>query len=419
MIDGAVARARRADRRPARDAGAVVVVGDGTAPARGLPLRGALDAPRRASDAVVAPHDPSVILFTSGTTGPLEGRRPLPQRELQRSPRHVRADGVRRGRGALQHVPPLPRQRALHDRAAGDVCSTARACVLHDRFSASGFWDICRAEGVTAFNFMGALVLMLFKQPERDDDADNPVRVRLRGTGAGRGARALRAALRRRARSRSTDRPSSAPASRTAAAQRRIGSCGREAPHYFVEIHDEDDNPRAAGRRGRDRGAPARAAHHGRGVLRRARGEPGGVPEPLVPHGRPRPQDEDGWFYVRRPPQGRDPPAWREHLVVGGRAGRERPRGGGGVGGRRRPVRAHRGGGDGRRRAARRGTSSRPRSCSTSARTGSRTSPCRATSASSTELPKNHAQRIQKPVLREQGVEDAWDREDVGYVVRR
>jgi crotonobetaine/carnitine-CoA ligase len=35
------------------------------------------------------------------------------------------------------------------------------------------------------------------------------------------------------------------------------------------------------------------------------------------------------------------------------------------------------------------------------------------------ELPKNHAQRIQKPVLREQGVEDAWDREAVGYVVRR
>lgn len=35
------------------------------------------------------------------------------------------------------------------------------------------------------------------------------------------------------------------------------------------------------------------------------------------------------------------------------------------------------------------------------------------------ELPKNHAQRIQKPELREQGVEGAWDRESVGYVVRR
>ena len=29
------------------------------------------------------------------------------------------------------------------------------------------FWDICRDEGVTAFNFMGALLMMLHKQPER------------------------------------------------------------------------------------------------------------------------------------------------------------------------------------------------------------------------------------------------------------
>ena len=30
---------------------------------------------------------------------------------------------------------------------------------------------------MTAFNYQGALLLMLFKQPPRDDDADNPVRV--------------------------------------------------------------------------------------------------------------------------------------------------------------------------------------------------------------------------------------------------
>ncbi len=36
------------------------------------------------------------------------------------------------------------------------------------------------------------------------------------------------------------------------------------------------------------------------------------------------------------------------------------------------------------------------------------------------ELPKNPQQRIQKFVLREQGVtEDTWDRESVGYVVAR
>ncbi len=30
---------------------------------------------------------------------------------------------------------------------------------------------------MTAFNYMGALLMMLFKQPERPDDADNPVRI--------------------------------------------------------------------------------------------------------------------------------------------------------------------------------------------------------------------------------------------------
>ena len=49
--------------------------------------------------------------------------------------------------------------------------------VMDERFSASRFWDICRDKGVTAFNYQGALLLMLFKQPERPDDADNPVRI--------------------------------------------------------------------------------------------------------------------------------------------------------------------------------------------------------------------------------------------------
>jgi crotonobetaine/carnitine-CoA ligase len=47
--------------------------------------------------------------------------------------------------------------------------------VLEDRFSASGFWDTCRAEGVTAFNYQGALLLMLYKQPPRPDDRRHPV----------------------------------------------------------------------------------------------------------------------------------------------------------------------------------------------------------------------------------------------------
>src|SRR3954454_14681337 len=54
--------------------------------------------------------------------------------------------------------------------------SGARA-VIHKKFSASRFWDICRREGVTAFNGMGEMLRILLKQPEGDVDAENPVRM--------------------------------------------------------------------------------------------------------------------------------------------------------------------------------------------------------------------------------------------------
>ena len=37
--------------------------------------------------------------------------------------------------------------------------------LLHRRFTASGFWDICRRQGITAFNYQGAMMSILHKQP--------------------------------------------------------------------------------------------------------------------------------------------------------------------------------------------------------------------------------------------------------------
>ena len=181
-------------------------------------------------------------------------------------------------------------------------------------------------EGVTAFNFMGALVLMLFKQPERDDDADNPVR-------RAYGAPAPVAVLERFERRfgvelvevyGSTELGACLENQPRRAADRLVRPSRRRTTRSRSTT--SDDNPVAARRRGRDRGAPARAARHGGGVLRDARGDAGGVPEPLVPHRRPRPHGRGRLVLLRRPPQGRDPPARREHLLVGGRAGRQRPR---------------------------------------------------------------------------------------------
>lgn len=48
--------------------------------------------------------------------------------------------------------------------------------VLLPRFSASDFIDAARRHGATEFNAIGAMLEILMRQPERDDDADNPLR---------------------------------------------------------------------------------------------------------------------------------------------------------------------------------------------------------------------------------------------------
>jgi crotonobetaine/carnitine-CoA ligase len=49
--------------------------------------------------------------------------------------------------------------------------------VLLPRFSASGFLDAARRHDATEFNAIGAMLEMLMRQPPREDDADNPLRL--------------------------------------------------------------------------------------------------------------------------------------------------------------------------------------------------------------------------------------------------
>ena len=62
----------------------------------------------------------------------------------------------------------------------GSVAARA-SLVLLPRFSASGFFDSARRHGATQFNAIGAMLEMLMRQPERPDDADNPVRLAYAG----------------------------------------------------------------------------------------------------------------------------------------------------------------------------------------------------------------------------------------------
>jgi crotonobetaine/carnitine-CoA ligase len=58
----------------------------------------------------------------------------------------------------------------------GSIAARA-SLVLLPGFSASGFLDAARRHGVTEFNSIGAMIEILMRQPPRDDDADNPVRL--------------------------------------------------------------------------------------------------------------------------------------------------------------------------------------------------------------------------------------------------
>ncbi|MGM0453484.1 MAG: AMP-binding protein [Thermodesulfobacteriota bacterium] len=49
--------------------------------------------------------------------------------------------------------------------------------VISSRFTKSRIWDICRQYGCTTFSLLGGMMMGIYSEPPRPDDADNPVRV--------------------------------------------------------------------------------------------------------------------------------------------------------------------------------------------------------------------------------------------------
>jgi crotonobetaine/carnitine-CoA ligase len=67
----------------------------------------------------------------------------------------------------------------------GSIAARA-GLVLLPRFSASRFIDWARRYGATEFNAIGAMLEILMRQPERDDDPDNPLRLCYTGPSPGK-----------------------------------------------------------------------------------------------------------------------------------------------------------------------------------------------------------------------------------------
>lgn len=191
----------------------------------------------------VAWHDPFVIMFTSGTTGPSKGS-VMPHNyawamgeAMIRSGEYTEAD-------CLYNVLPLFHGNSQVLQTIPALINGSRM-VLREHFSASAFWDEVRRYGCTVFNYIGTILPILMKAEPCSGDRDHSIRVMV-GGGAGPD---LFAAVEKRfgviliegyGMSEIGLPLNSSPSCRKA------GRCGRPTEHFDVRLVDDQGMPVAA-----------------------------------------------------------------------------------------------------------------------------------------------------------------------------
>ena len=123
----------------------------------------------------IDPYDTEAIIYTSGTTGNPKGVMISHGYYSQMAAANVKYRDLTSNDIVYT---PLP---LFHGNAQGLTtipCLVADAqLVLAERLRATQFWDEIRKYKATQFNFIGAMLTFIYKQPEKEDDADNPVRI--------------------------------------------------------------------------------------------------------------------------------------------------------------------------------------------------------------------------------------------------
>ena len=186
----------------------------------------------------IAPSDPQNIIYTSGTTGLSKGalgphklwivvaEQLMPLREGTR-------DDIFFTFLPLYHM-------------NGQCLTTITALlaegqmVLSDKFSASRFWSEIHKYQATQFNYLGAVIPILEKQPEKPDDIDNPVRIAF-GAGC---PQSVMDRFEKRFGLKCMEGFGMTEIGipvHTTLYDRRPGSCGKPLPIYDIDLFDDED----------------------------------------------------------------------------------------------------------------------------------------------------------------------------------
>lgn len=173
------------------------------------------------------------ILFTSGTTGPSKGVMISSAFALTMAGAIIDVAGYTAA-DVLYNALPMFHGNAKLLSLLPAMLAGARV-VLAERFSASAFWDDVRRHGCTEFNYIGGILSILLKAPPGPGDRDHAIRVMV---GAGASA-AIQDAFEDRFGVRLIEcygaTEIGAPIV-SVAGQRRAGSCGKPTDGYDVRL---------------------------------------------------------------------------------------------------------------------------------------------------------------------------------------